>query len=405
MRIRSLVVSESDTAPRPPYAAFIIDPDPVWRQNALRTVSAYAESREATDLDVALAAMTSAPANIMVFGPHTEVSVTGQIAPLLRRFPQMGVLLVMDSLDIDGLRDALRAGVREVLPASTNPDELQQAVGRLTDVTTPLPAGPIVVPQARTKPKKRSQGRLVMVCSAKGGTGVSSVAINLAAAMASEGRSVALCDADPVFGDLPLLLGLKPRAEIEPGELPKRLQPEEVIDELKVHEPTGVQFFGMYRAHLPLHELPEDLITATFAGLQAAADVAVIDLPAPLVSVAEYLVHADELFFVAGTDVASLKNLRLSRQMISDAGLPLSKSWMVLNRIRNMADFEPAGYSQIVGLPVVCAIPDSLALLHSGESSRVLVEHSPRDPAARALTKFAQDLGGRFDEIDTGAEP
>ena len=178
-----------------------------------------------------------------------------------------------------------------------------------------------------------------------------------------------------------------------------------MIDELTVHEPTGVQFFGMYRAHLPLHELPEDLITATFAGLQAASDIAVIDLPAPLVSVAEYLVHADELFFVAGTDVASLKNLRLSRQMISDAGLPLSKSWMVLNRIRNIADFEPAGYSQIVGLPVVCAIPDSLALLNSGESSQVLVEHSPRDPAARALTKFSQDLGGRFDEIDTRSDP
>jgi len=400
-------VSDASQAPTPPYVAVIVDPDPAWRQRSVQAISAYTATEEATDLEDARARLNAKPANIMVFGPNTEVTVGAHIAPLLRQRPDLGVLLVMDTLDIDGLRDALRAGVREVLPAQTDSEELQQAVGRLTDVVQPLPAYPAPAPPPPPKraPAKRGHGRLVMVCSAKGGTGVSSVAVNLAAALADTGRTVSLCDADPVFGDLPLLLGMKARSELELGELPKKLQPEEVVEELTVHEPTGVEVFTMYRAQIPLNELPRSLVLAVLEGLQAASDVAIIDMPAPLVNVAEYLISADELFLVAGTDVASLKNLRLAVQLMDRAGLPIDKAWMVLNRIRNYADFEPAGYKQIVGLPVVCALPDSTALLAAGENAQVLVKHSPRDQAARAFTKFAQDLAGRFDQLDAGEVP
>lgn len=401
--IQSPAVSDSNIGNYPPYAAIIVDPDPVWRQNAARTISAYAGTIEANDWDLAVSTLRSTPANIVVVGPHVTLSVAEQVAPLLRRMPQLGVLLVMDSLDIEGLREALRAGVREVLPASTDPDELQQAVGRLTDVIPPLPShGPPPIPTAIGGPAK---GKLVMICSAKGGTGVSTVAVNLAAALVSVGKRVALCDADPVFGDIPLLLGMKAAPEVEYGELPKKLKPEEVVEQLTLHKPTGVQVLSMYRAHVPLNDLPQDLVLAVFAGLQAASDVAIIDVPAPLVNVAEYLVHADELLFVAGTDVASLKNLRVARQLMSDAGLPVNKSWLVLNRIRNFSDFEPSTYSQIVGLPVVCGLPDSPVVPAAGDNAQQFLHTSPKDGASRAILRLAQDLAGRFDEIDAGATP
>lgn len=398
-------MSDAPGDPTPPYVALVIDPDPAWRQRSTHAIGAYTATLEAASLEAASATLQASPVNIVMFGPHTDVTVRGHVAPLLRQRPDLGVLLIMDSLDIDGLRDALRAGVREVLPAATDATELQQAIGRLTDVVDPLPAYPVPPTPTPTAPRatsaaKRDRGRLVMVCSAKGGTGVSTVATNLAAALAETGRSVTLCDADPVFGDLPLLLGMKTRAELEPGELPKKLQPEEAIEELELHEPTGVQLFTMYRAQMPLNDLPRDLVMAIFDGLQAASDIAVIDMPAPLVNVAEFLAAADEVFFVAGTGVASLKNLRLARELMSRAGLPLERAWMVLNRIRNIADFEPAGYNQIVGLPVVCAVPDSAALAASAEHAEVLVTSNPKDGASKAFTKFAQDLAGRFDQLD-----
>lgn len=398
-------MSDRSTVRTPPYVALVVDPDPTWRQLSIQAVGAHAEPVEAPNLEAARTRLNTEPVNLMIFGPGTGVSVEAHIAPLLAQRPKLGVLLVMDDLGIDGLRTAMHAGVREVLPADTGIRELSEAVGRLRDVVPPLPSDPVPGRPRAGAPVRRAHGRLVMVCSAKGGTGVSTVAVNLAAALAKTGRTVTLCDADPVFGDLPLLMGLKTRAELEPGELPKRLKPEEVVAELAPHEPTGVRLFTMFRARMPLNELPKELVMATFEGLQAASDIAIVDMPAPLVNVAEYLVHADELFFVAGTDVASLKNLRLARGLMDTAGLPVNKSWMVLNRIRNYADFEAAGYSQIVGLPVVCAIPDSHALITAGDHAEVLVHTAPREHASRAFTRFAQDLAGRFDQIDAGAVP
>lgn len=369
----------------------------MWRQNAQRSISAYAATNEADTWDTAMRNLRNVPTNILVVGPHTKLSIAHEVAPLLRKQPHMGVLLVMDSLDIDGLRDALRAGVREVLPASTSPEELQQAVGRLTGVIQPLPKVHVVPGSRATGLPTR--GKLVMVCSAKGGTGVTTLATNLAAALAAEGRNVALADADPVFGDIALNLGFKASPPVEAGDLPKGLTPEEVIEQLTLHEPTGVQVFSSFRANMPLHQLPEQLVLTVFSGLQAAADVAIVDIPAPLVNAAEYLVHADELFFVANTDVASLKNLRVARQLMADAGLPVGKAWLVLNRIRNMADFEPSRYEQIVGLPVVAALPDTIAVQQAADSTQTLGQLAPKDGATRAIAKLAQVLGGRFDEM------
>ena len=382
---------------------FIIDPDPLWRQNAQRAASAVAATNEAVDWDSAMRVLRDTPTNIVVVGPHVEISIAHEVAPLLRSHPHLGVLLVMDTLDIDGLREALRAGVREVLPAATDSSELQAAITRLTEVVAPLAAPRSVAPSgANGLPTK---GKLVMVCSAKGGTGVTTLALNLAAAFAAEGRTVALCDADPVFGDIALNLGMQAPATVDAGDLPKGLTAEEVAAQLSTHEGTGIKVLNAFRANIPFNQLPEDLVLATFAGLQKAAEVVVIDVPAPLVNAAEYLVHADELFFVATTDVASLKNLRVARQLMSDAGLPVGKAWLVLNRIRNMADFEPSTYEQIVGLPVVCAMQDTHAVQLAADAAVPLLQSASRDGASRAIVKLAQDLGGRLDELALGAMP
>lgn len=370
----------------------------------MSAISAFAATLEAKGLEAARTALLDNPVNIAVFGPNSDVTIHGHIAPLLRQRPDLGVLLLMDTLDINGLRDAMRAGVREVLPGHTDTEDLQQAIARLTDVVDPLPAHPVTAaaPPPRPAAQQRDNGRLVMVCSAKGGTGVSTVAINLAAALADMGRSVTLCDADPVFGDLPLLLGMKTRPELEPGELPKKLLVEEALEDLVTHEQTGVDLFTMYRARMPLNDLPKDLVFAVFGALQVASDIAIVDMPAPLVNVAEYLTSADEVFFVAGTDVASLKNLRLARQLMDTAGMPIERAWVVLNRVRNYADFDRSHYTQIIGLPVVCGIPDSPALIAASDGADVLTRSNPKDAAARAFAKFAQDLAGRFDQMDAG---
>ena len=53
-----------------------------------------------------------------------------------------------------------------------------------------------------------AQPRLVLVTGAKAGEGATSVAVNLAAAATRAGPKVVLVEADPILGDLTLMLGL-----------------------------------------------------------------------------------------------------------------------------------------------------------------------------------------------------
>ena len=66
--------------------------------------------------------------------------------------------------------------------------------------------------------------RLVLVTGAKAGEGATSVAVNLAAAATRAGAKVVLVEADPILGDLTLMLGL-PAA----------------TDTLVTHPPTGIR--------------------------------------------------------------------------------------------------------------------------------------------------------------------
>ncbi|GIH09136.1 hypothetical protein Rhe02_72030 [Rhizocola hellebori] len=63
--------------------------------------------------------------------------------------------------------------------------------------------------QAGLKPPA---AEVIAVCSGKGGVGKSTVALNLAAALAQDGARVGLLDADVYAPDIPLMLGLARRA-------------------------------------------------------------------------------------------------------------------------------------------------------------------------------------------------
>ena len=124
----------------------------------------------------------------------------------------VGLVLSLDGLDRDAaerLRAAIELAVRQV-PGVTAVRLILTAEKGAAPAGAAAAAG--VVPGI---------ARIIAVASGKGGVGKSTVAANLAVALARQGRAVGLLDADIYGPSVPMLMGVTARA----GLIEKRLQP------------------------------------------------------------------------------------------------------------------------------------------------------------------------------------
>ena len=122
--------------------------------------------------------------------------------------PSLGVILVRRRVDTSVLADALRAGVFEVVE-ERDLAGLNAAVRRCPRAGARSCARRSAGAQADGDGSKR--GVLITVFSAKGGCGKTTLATNLAAALADRGRrEVCLVDLDLAFGDVAIALQLFP---------------------------------------------------------------------------------------------------------------------------------------------------------------------------------------------------
>jgi pilus assembly protein CpaE len=126
------------------------------------------------------------PELMLVDGSCCEAGALAHIEQLTMRHPQIAVVLLCAGCSPEFLINAMRAGVREVLPSPVAPVELAAAVTRI--------GGKLRGAQAR------GAGKVLAFIPCKGGSGATFLATSLGYQL-SETRSVLLIDLNLQFGD------------------------------------------------------------------------------------------------------------------------------------------------------------------------------------------------------------
>jgi len=238
---------------------------------------------------------------------------------------------------------------------------------------------------------------VVAVASGKGGVGKSTVAVNLALALAGEGRRrVGLVDADVYGPSLPIMLGTDARPRVGPD---KRIHPLErygiklmsmgfFLDEQSPVIWRGPIVMGIVRQFLRDVEWGE-------------LDLLVVDLPpgtgdAPLTLVQQVPV-AGAVVVTTPQDVALL-DVGRGMAMFAQVSTP------VLGVVENMSGylcprcgtedpiFGRGGADALAarfGVPVLARIPLVPALREGGDAGRPLVAAQPEHPASRLFAALA----------------
>lgn len=141
------------------------------------------------------------PDVLIVDQPRVEEGELDQLERVSHLFPRLAFIVISADQSQDFLLRAMRAGVREVLPAQPSEAALMQAVDRVAEKLGSAGA---------------AQGKVFAFISCKGGSGSTFLATNLAYALSAGGsKKVCLIDMNLQFGDASLFVSdTKPLATL-----------------------------------------------------------------------------------------------------------------------------------------------------------------------------------------------
>lgn len=237
--------------------------------------------------------------------------------------------------------------------------------------------------------------QVIAVTGGKGGVGKTSVAVNLATALASTGRRVMLLDGDLGLANVDVFLGLSPR-----HTMAHVLSGERTLEEIILESPQGVQVVPGASGVADLANLSAAAhlgLVQAFSALSTRVDTLIVDTSAGIAhSVVQFTQAAQHVLLVVCDEPASMTDAyALIKVMSRNHGV--TKFKVVANMTRSPGEGETlfqklervTGRFLDVTLEYVGEIPEDPYLRRAIREQRPVVAVFPSCPASRAFKKVA----------------
>jgi len=275
-----------------------------------------------------------------------------------RTVPTAAVVMMSVQGEADYLRRSMLAGAREFLVKPFSADELCGAIrGVYSREREKIGRMVVAQPQqtsAVTLPVEREAGRVITLFSPKGGVGRTTLAVNLAVAIAADqGRSVALMDASFQFGDVGVLLNLNPRNKSIVDVLGEGGSEPEHVDSALISHSTGIRVLLAPPSPEMAELVTTEHIRRVVDRLRMTHDVVIVD-SAPVFqdSTLALLDMSDTVLGVLTLEITNIKNIRLFLEVADQLGYGSEKVRLVLNRADSAYGIRVADVENSIGRKV-----------------------------------------------------
>jgi pilus assembly protein CpaE len=323
------------------------------------------------DLDIAVADLRSVSEQDL-----------GLLETTLASRPNVSVILVAHETSTEFLMRAMRAGIREVVPADAGDQALCDAYRRQYERFVAI-RGP-----AR-------RGTVLAFMPAKGGSGATFLAANLAYAIAAAGQRVALVDANVQFGDAALIVSER-RATVDIGQVAREV----ARLDAPLLESSMLQVADTLWA-LPAPETPEQGVEVTPAAMERILSLARVHYDFIVLDVGRFmepvaikaLDESDAIHVVMQSSLPSLNAARRVHAVLGSLGYGREKLQVVLNREGRHDEIQAVEIEKALGRDISTRIPNSFATVtRSINHGDPILRLAPRDPVSRALVQWATAL-------------
>lgn len=309
------------------------------------------------------------------------------------------VILIAEDVTPAALHSLLRQGADEFVPYPLPEGELAQAITRVRAKDEP-PAPAAHAPKLKAGADK--DGALIVVHGLAGGTGATTLAVNLAWELACAGKtespSVCLLDLDLQFGAVATFLDL-PRREV----VYEMLSDTETMDEESFGQALLTYGDKMQVLTAPTDMLPLDLITSDDVNriLKIARnqfDYVIVDMPSTLVQWSEaVLSNAHVYFAMLELDMRSAQNTLRFKRALQSEDLPIEKLRYVMNRAPKFTDLNGKGrvkrMAESLSISIDVNLPDGgKPITQANDHGMPLASSAPKSPLRREIAKLAASI-------------
>ena len=342
------------------------------------------------NLDELRRALAEAPEeHAVVLGPGVDLDAAAALADQLRvTRPAVSVILMRRRVDTSVLAEALRSGMREVVE-ERDLTGLGEAIKRAHQVY-----------RAVTGPGNRADdtptGRLVTVFSPKGGVGKTTIAANLAVALAARDNfRVCLVDLDLGFGDIAITLQLFPARTIADAVALESDLDFSMLEPLLTPHRKGFSTLVAPVQPDAKDSIPASLISRVLALLKQNFDYVIVDTaPAFDEHVLQAFDETDELLLVTTLDVPTLKNVKIACETLDLLNFPKPRRHLVLNRADDKVGLSPDKVEATLDMKIAQAIPTSAEVANATNVGEPIAASHPKHAVTQAINRLADAVTG-----------
>ncbi len=312
--------------------------------------------------------------------------------------PRCFVVLVTEQLSMQAMRSAMAIGAHNVTALTEEPKDLVDYV-----------KGVYHNESLRLRAMSNHQdvawsSQVFTVFSAKGGQGKTTMAVNLAAALADKGKKVAIVDLDLQFGDVPTYMDIEPRETMVELLQDNYTLTIDTIRSYMVMHSSGVHVLCAPKSPEYSEMISAKRIQNLLSTMRSYYDFVILDTASVFNDVTLTAIEAsNKVFLLTAMDLASLKNARLAMNLFESLQQK-EKVAVIINRYDDSSSIKLEDVEQVLHETVTTMLPtDQSAALNALNKGLPFVTSAPSSKLSAAVLELVDGiLSGDPEEMKKG---